>query len=295
MIKNTQKTSMLLTMAMISMTISIPIAFAEEVTISLPAGSGAPGCEETDECYIPFSVTVHPKDKIVWSNDDSAAHTVTSGTPAGGPDGNFDSSLFMAGTTFSHTFDTLGEYPYFCMVHPWMEGSVTVTVGGGMEKDLGTITIGSGSQSPSSTMISSSSSMKVSNTDLMIGYEITTGKVVSVMPDVDANSLVVGINTDNAGTITLELPRSVLDAKMNNNDDEFFVLVDGEEVTFEESVTKTKRTLTISFPANTEEIEIIGTFVIPEFGTIAVMILVVAIISMIAVSARSRLSIMPRL
>ena len=295
MIKNTQKTFMFLTMAIISMTISIPIAFAEEVPISLPAGSGAPGCEETNECYIPFSVTVHPKDKVVWSNDDSAAHTVTSGTPADGPDGNFDSSLFMAGTTFSHTFDTLGEYPYFCIVHPWMEGSVIVTVGGGMEKDLGTITIGSGSQSPSPTMISSSSSMKVSNTDLMIGYEITTGKVVSVMPDVDANSLVVGINTDNAGTITLELPRSVLDAKMNSNDDEFFVLVDGEEVTFEESVTKTKRTLTVSFPANTEEIEIVGTFVIPEFGTIAVMILVVAIISIIVVSTRSRLSIMPRL
>ncbi|MDH3339912.1 MAG: PEFG-CTERM sorting domain-containing protein [Nitrosopumilus sp.] len=295
MIKNTQKTFMLLTMAVISMAISVPTVFAEEVTVSLPPGTSVPGCEETNECYIPFSVTVHPKDKVIWSNDDSAAHTVTSGTPADGPDGNFDSSLFMAGTTFSHTFDTLGEYPYFCMVHPWMEGSVIVTVGGGMEKDLGTITLGSAVQSPSSTMISSSSSMKVSNTDLMIGYEITTGKVVSVMPDVDSNSLVVGINTSNAGTITLELPRSVLDAKMSDSDDEFFVLVDGEEVTFEESVTETKRTLTVSFPAGTEEIEVIGTFVIPEFGTIAAMILAVAIISIIAASARSRLSIMPRI
>ena len=276
------------------MAVSAPAVFAEEITVGLPAGSGAPGCDETNECYIPFKVTVHPKDKVVWSNDDTAAHTVTSGMP-GTPDGKFDSSLFMAGTTFSHTFDTLGEYPYFCVVHPWMQGSVLVTAGGGMEKDLGTITMGSEAQSSSSSMISSSSSMKVSNTDLMVGYEITTGKVVGVMPDVDSNSLIVGINANSAGTITLELPRSVIDAKMNNNDDELFVLVDGEEVLFEESATKKKRTLTVSFPAGTEEIEIIGTFVIPEFGTIAAMILAVAIISIIAVSAKSRLSIMPRL
>ena len=293
MITSTQKTFLLLGL-ITSMAISAPVVFAEEITVSLPAGSGAPGCDETDECYIPYKVTVHPKDKVVWSNDDTAAHTVTSGMP-GTPDGIFDSSIFMAGTTFSHTFDTLGEYPYFCIVHPWMKGSVLVTVGGGMEKDFGTITMGSGVQPSDSSMISSSSSMKVSNTDLMVGYEITTGKVISVMPDVDSNSLIVGINANSAGTITLELPRSVLDAKMSNDDDEFFVLVDGEEMNFEESVTKTHRTLTVSFPAGTEEIEIIGTFVIPEFGTIAAMILAIAIMSIIAVSAKSRLSIMPRL
>ena len=81
---------------------------------------------------------------------------------------------------------------------------------------------------------------------------------------------------------------------MGDQDDTFFVLVDGEEVDFEETTTSTDRTLTIQFPAGAEEIEIIGTFVVPEFGTIAVMILAVAIISIIAVSAKSRLSIMPR-
>ena len=94
--------------------------------ISLPEGSGVPGCDETNECYIPFNVTVSAGEEITWSNDDSAAHTVTSGTPADGPDGNFDSSLFMAGGTFSVTLDDAGEYPYFCMVHPWMTGNITV-------------------------------------------------------------------------------------------------------------------------------------------------------------------------
>ena len=94
--------------------------------ISIPEGSGVPGCDETNSCYVPFDVSVSVGEEITWSNDDSAAHTVTSGTPADGPDGNFDSSLFMAGGTFSVTLDEAGEYPYFCMVHPWMIGNITV-------------------------------------------------------------------------------------------------------------------------------------------------------------------------
>ncbi len=94
--------------------------------ISLPQGSGTPGCDETNSCFIPFNVSVSVGEKITWSNNDSAAHTVTSGSPAGGSDGNFDSGLFMAGGTFSVTLDESGEYPYFCMVHPWMTGSITV-------------------------------------------------------------------------------------------------------------------------------------------------------------------------
>ena len=69
------------------------------------------------------------------------------------------------------------------------------------------------------------------------------------------------------------------------------ILVDGEEW---DDVEIDGNNVTVMFPAGAEMIEIIGTFVVPEFGTIAAMILAVAIISIIAVSARSRLSIMPR-
>jgi plastocyanin len=95
-------------------------------TISIPSGSSVPGCDETNECFIPAEVTVNVGETVTWSNDDSAAHTVTSGTPTGGPDGTFDSSLFMADATFSYTFDNAGEYNYFCMVHPWMTGKIQV-------------------------------------------------------------------------------------------------------------------------------------------------------------------------
>ena len=131
------------------------------------------------------------------------------------------------------------------------------------------------------------------STDLIL-YEITNGKITNVIPDLDAVSLLIDIEAIDNGSITLTIPRSVLDSTINDNDDEFFVLVDGEEVDFEEITTSTDRTLTIEFLAGSEQIEIIGTFVIPEFGTIAAMILAVAIISIIAISAKSRLSIVPR-
>jgi len=128
-----------------------------------------------------------------------------------------------------------------------------------------------------------------------IGYEITGGQLLSITPDVDANSLIVGIDATSDGSLTLTIPRSVADALLESGeDDEFFVLIDGEEVDFSEDASSTDRTLTIAFQAGAEEIEIIGTFVVPEFGTIAAMILAVAIVSIIAISAKSRLSIMPR-
>ncbi len=131
------------------------------------------------------------------------------------------------------------------------------------------------------------------STDL-VSYEIVNAKLLNVIPDMDAVSLLIYIDAKDDGSITLTIPRSVLDASINDRDDEFFVLVDGEEVDFEEVTTSTDRTLTIEFNAGAEQIEIIGTFVIPEFGTIAAMILAVAIISIVAISAKSRLNMLSR-
>ncbi|MDX1441332.1 MAG: PEFG-CTERM sorting domain-containing protein [Nitrosopumilaceae archaeon] len=134
----------------------------------------------------------------------------------------------------------------------------------------------------------------VSGTEFMVGYTITGGKLISITPDVDANSIIIAIDATNNGQLTITLPRELIDAKIGDEDDDFFVLVDGEEVDFDETTTSTDRTLVISFFAGAEEIEIIGTHVVPEFGAIAALILAVAIISIIVVSAKSRLSIMPR-
>ena len=106
-------------------TLSFPLAFADK-SVSLPRGTDVPGCEESNQCFIPYSVTITTGERVTWSNDDTSAHTVTSGTAVDGPDGVFDSSLFMAGNTFSHTFDSPGTFDYFCMVHPWMVGTIKV-------------------------------------------------------------------------------------------------------------------------------------------------------------------------
>ncbi|MCE9652624.1 MAG: PEFG-CTERM sorting domain-containing protein [Nitrosarchaeum sp.] len=171
------------------------------------------------------------------------------------------------------------------------EGTYTVTAFYGTEHRVAETTFtfgGSMGGTPASPTI------QVTGTDFMVNYKITGGKLISITPDVEAHSLIIAISASQDGTLVITLPRSLIDAKMGDQDDTFFVLVDGEEVDFEETATSTDRTLTIHFPAGAEEIEVIGTVVVPEFGTIAVMILAVAIISIIAVSAKSRLSIMPR-
>ena len=117
-----------------------------------------------------------------------------------------------------------------------------------------------------------------------IPYSISGGMVTSATLNTNDNSIIININTEDDGTLTINPETTVIDGI-------FMVLVDGEEW---DDVEIVANKVTVMFPAGTEQVEIIGTFVIPEFGTIAAMILAVAIISIIAVSAKSRLSIIPR-
>ena len=103
------------------------LSAADKVEVNIPTGSSIPGCEETMKCFIPSSVTVAVGGTVTWFNGDTAAHTVTSGTTTDGPDGIFDSNLFLVDAAFSHTFEKEGAYDYFCVVHPWMTGTVKVS------------------------------------------------------------------------------------------------------------------------------------------------------------------------
>ena len=94
--------------------------------IAIPQGTSMPGCEEANECYNPYSITVKEGSVIEWQNFDDAAHTVTSGYPEDGPDGYFDTGLFMSQESFKFQLKKAGTYDYFCMVHPWMTGQIIV-------------------------------------------------------------------------------------------------------------------------------------------------------------------------
>ena len=87
----------------------------------------------TDKAFSPNSIEVTVGQTVVWTNDDSAFHTVTSGTAGAADVGKeFDSgltgptALTSKGKTFEHTFDRIGDYPYFCTLHPTMVGTVIV-------------------------------------------------------------------------------------------------------------------------------------------------------------------------
>ncbi len=95
-------------------------------TVQINPSAGAPGCETTGDCYIPFDIEILVGGTVTWENNTTFATTATSGTPAIGPSGEFDSGLLFGGNSFSHTFHTIGSFPYFSMVHPWMNGVVTV-------------------------------------------------------------------------------------------------------------------------------------------------------------------------
>ena len=83
-----------------------------DAMVSVPEGTSVPGCETTNQCFIPYEVKINGGESVIWSNDDSAAHTVTSVNNDGEINGIFDSSLFMAGTVYSHKFENSGTYPY---------------------------------------------------------------------------------------------------------------------------------------------------------------------------------------
>ena len=97
------------------------------VTVENAMGSSTPGCEP--DCFLPSTVTIGVGGMVTFANNDSAAHTSTSGTGADGPSGVWDSSLVMMGAAYTTPALSEGTYPYFCMVHPWMEGTVIVGEG----------------------------------------------------------------------------------------------------------------------------------------------------------------------
>ena len=108
-----------------------PDVFAETYTVENAEGSMTPGCEP--DCFIPSTLNVNPGDVVRFVNNDASGHTTTSGTPSEGPDGWWDSTLIMPGEYFEVIFEPEDEgyyFPYFCMVHPWMEGLVIVGEGG---------------------------------------------------------------------------------------------------------------------------------------------------------------------
>lgn len=95
-----------------------------KVDVSIPQGASI---EQIGQFYYdPTDISVSIGTTVVWTNNDNAAHTATSGSLEQGISGEFDSDLIPPGGTFEHTFNTADTRDYFCLLHPWMKGTVTV-------------------------------------------------------------------------------------------------------------------------------------------------------------------------
>ena len=106
---------------------NISKAFAQENAVSIAAGASNPSATEF---YVPKEITVSPGTTVTWTNDDTTIHTVVEGSPESASSGStpgFDSSIIAPGATWDNTFDTAGEFNYYCNLHPFMTGKVIVS------------------------------------------------------------------------------------------------------------------------------------------------------------------------
>jgi predicted secreted protein with PEFG-CTERM motif len=134
---------------------------------------------------------------------------------------------------------------------------------------------------------------------LPIQYMISGGSVENMTIHSENQSLGVTINSTDDGTLALRLPREVIDAKtVEGSDADFAAFIDNAEYTDAGEIEPAAdtRTLLIGFPQGTGSIDVIGTSVVPEFSTIAVVVLAIAIIGIVIATARhGRFSFDPRM
>jgi len=126
----------------------------------------------------------------------------------------------------------------------------------------------------------------VYNTTSTIAYEITGGQISGIGVNPGTFSLNINLKDNNPGTISVTIPRDMVDSKkQDGTDDTFIVTRDGTISEFNETKTGTYRTLSISFPANTDKISIYGTTAVPEFP-IALIAFLISFIPVIMLSKR---------
>jgi len=118
----------------------------------------------------------------------------------------------------------------------------------------------------------------------MVYTEVTNGEVTNIIAKTAENSLVISLETTEDGVLSFTTSNFLIRPFSDGN---FFVLVDGEEI---DSIKYENKILTIPYTADTETIEVHGSYVIPEFGTITMIILAVAVVSIIVLSRKNSMS-----
>jgi predicted secreted protein with PEFG-CTERM motif len=280
--------SVLVLFAIISIISISPSAFAEVTIITGSVPLSAPGCEETNECYTPGDATVDAGEKVIMTNTDSTGiHTFTSGTVDGfspSPDGTFDSGILNADQSFEWTPDTAGEYPYYCMLHTWMQG--TIIVQEAMAEEI------SGPVIIMATVVESDQMMaEIITGDGIVNEAMTIDLTLTDLEGNGIEHITYNIKAVQGDNTILDEEGHMHKGTLTNNHVTSALSVDASD---EMPVAITVES--VGFGHNEQYVEFSGEIavkqVVPEFGTIAMMILAVAIISIVAVTAKSR--VVPR-
>jgi len=246
--------------------------FAEVTSeIKIPSGASDPNAAyfwtEQSTGITTGEVTVFPGNSITWHNADSAFHTITSVSRSGettsltmdDENGVFDSGFFTAGESYTQQFDNLGDFYYYCNLHPWMNGVVHVIKNPGSVQAIDKIASG--------------------YSDDGLGFEVkyildtNLQNAVYVNPDEKTLTFTISGDTENE-QITFILPSELI---KNPNT----VWVDGQMTDFDSEETSTGIKLIIPIAPHSKEIKIMGAYVIPEFGFLAMGILSAGLFSVL--------------
>ena len=253
------------------------MAFAQETyVINIPTGAAditAPYFWQSEkDGDTSGKIEVRALDYVRWENADTAAHTVTSGTPEDGPDGIFDSSLFAPGKDFQYQFTIGGNYEYFCLVHPWMTGVVIVTSELQIIPNVGA-KAGDG------------------KTTFNVEYEFNR-MIASATINEEQNAItfeIVGKNQSENHNLSLMLPKDLISEPL-------VIWADGKQISdFEITSHGGINEVVIPLNEKSERITIVGASVVPEFGAIAMAILAIGVLSFIALTFKTQKISMPKL
>jgi predicted secreted protein with PEFG-CTERM motif len=257
--------------------------------------TGTVFAQEDTESIIP-PITVQTDDK----NYDEGDTIVISGKVITAIKGvNIVLQLFTEGNMIEIAQITIaqdGTYSHTILAEgPLWKKSGTYVVRSSYEVGGGTIAEAEFEYVPKSDIVETKENFEVnagSRGTFDVEYTIKGGIVNDIIINSNNFALEVEIETTDDGSITLDLPREFIGAeKQDGKDDVFIILIDGIDVAYEESVVLSEsRKITITFEEDDSKIEIIGTYVVPEFGTMIMMILVIGII-VIIISTRNKFQI----
>jgi predicted secreted protein with PEFG-CTERM motif len=264
---------------LISIPTSMEIFAQTEYEIKIPSGASHSAnpyfWSQTDTGVTTGEITIYPGDSVTWKNGDSALHTITSVSASSietgdfEEDGLFDSGVFTVGKSYTRQFNDQGDFYYYCILHPYMNGVVHVTKNPGSVQTIDRVASGF--------------------TDDGLGFKIkyildtNLQNAVHVNPDEKTLTFTISGDTESEQFVII-LPPELME---NPNT----VWVDGEMFDFEIEETNTGSKLIIPILPNSKEVKIMGAHVIPEFGSLTMMILVLSIVSILILSQKSKIKI----